>query len=79
MESRKVVLINLSRGKNRDADVENRLWTLQGKEMVGPTERVALTYIHSVQISCSVVSNSLGPHRLQHARLPCPSPTPGAC
>jgi len=30
----------------------------------------------SVQFSCSVVSNSLWPHRLQHARLPCPSPTP---
>ena len=33
----------------------------------------------SVQFSCSVVSNSLWPHELQHARLPCPSPTPGAC
>ena len=32
----------------------------------------------SVQFSCSVVSNSLWPHGLQHARLPCPSPTPGA-
>ena len=30
----------------------------------------------SVQLSHSVVSNSLPPHRLQHARLPCPSPTP---
>ena len=30
------------------------------------------------QFSCSVVSNSLRPHRLQHARLPCPSPTPRA-
>ena len=30
-------------------------------------------------ISCSVVSSSLLPHRRQHARLPCPSPTPGAC
>ena len=29
----------------------------------------------SVQLSCSVVSNSLWPHGLQHARLPCPSPT----
>ena len=28
---------------------------------------------------CSVVSNSLPPHGLQHARLPCPSPTLGAC
>ena len=32
----------------------------------------------SVQFSCSVMSNSLQPHGLQHARLPCPSPTPGA-
>ena len=28
----------------------------------------------SVQFSCSVVSNSLRPHGLQHARPPCPSP-----
>ena len=30
------------------------------------------------QFSHSVVSDSLQPHGLQHARLPCPSPTPGA-
>ena len=29
-----------------------------------------------VQFSRSVVSDSLGPHGLQHARPPCPSPTP---
>ena len=29
--------------------------------------------------SCSVMSNSLQPHELQHARSPCPSPFPGAC
>ena len=33
----------------------------------------------SVQFSCSVVSDSLWPHGLQHIRLPCPSPTPRAC
>ena len=32
----------------------------------------------SVQFSHSVVSDSLQPHGLQHLRLPCPSPTPGA-
>ena len=32
---------------------------------------------YSVQFSCSVVSDSLRPHELQHARPPCPSPTPG--
>ena len=31
----------------------------------------------SVQLSHSVVSGSLWPHELQHARPPCPSPTPG--
>ena len=31
------------------------------------------------QFSCSVVSASLRPHGLQHARPPCPSPIPGAC
>ena len=29
--------------------------------------------------SRSVVSDSLRPHGLQHARLPCPSPPPGVC
>ena len=31
----------------------------------------------SVQFSQSAVSDSLRPHELQHARPPCPSPTPG--
>ena len=31
----------------------------------------------SVQFSCSVESDSLQPHELQHARPPCPSPNPG--
>ena len=28
-------------------------------------------------VCCSVLPSSLRPHRLQHTRLPCPSPTPG--
>jgi len=31
----------------------------------------------SVQFSRSLVSDSLRPHESQHARPPCPSPTPG--
>ena len=30
----------------------------------------------SVQFSCSVMSDSLRPHELQHTRPPCPSPAP---
>ena len=33
----------------------------------------------SAQISLSIVSDSLWPHRRQHASLPWPSSTPGAC
>ena len=42
---------------------------------------VPLVFINpaSVQFSHSVVSDSLRPHRLQHARPPCPSATPRAC
>ena len=36
-----------------------------------------ILYIRSDQVSRSVVSNSLWPHESQHARPPCPSPTPG--
>ena len=38
-----------------------------------------LTSFISVQFSHSIVSNSLQPHGLQQARLPCPSKTPRAC
>ena len=33
--------------------------------------------IQSVQLSHSVVSDSFRPHGLQHAKLPCPLPSPG--
>ena len=34
---------------------------------------------HLLFFSCSVVPDCLQPHGLQHARLPCPSPSPGVC
>ena len=71
-----VLLILLTpRQQNSDLDRCVHLW--------GWTE--GLSYIplcldtksnHSVQFSCSVMSESLQPHGLQHARPPCPSPTP---
>ena len=33
--------------------------------------------LRHLQFSCSVVSDSLRPHEPEHARPPCPSPTPG--
>ena len=40
---------------------------------------IAFSYVmfSSVQFSCSVMSDSLRLDELQHARPPCPSPTPG--
>ena len=37
---------------------------------------IALTQFSSVQFSHSVMSDSLQPHKPQHTRPPCPSPTP---
>ena len=42
-------------------------------------ESVFKTYYLGVQFSLSVLSDSLWTRGLQHARLPCPLPTPGAC
>ena len=39
------------------------------------TQRVIDPFL-SVQFSCSVMSDCLRPHESQHARPPCPSPTP---
>ena len=40
---------------------------------------MSLHSISSDHFSPSVLSDSLRPHGRQHARLPCPLPTPGAC
>ena len=42
-----------------------------------PTRTPHTALYISVQLSHSVVSDSLRPHEPQHARVPCPSPTPG--
>ena len=38
--------MNLVQGRNKDADVENRLEYMGGKGKLGQSERVTLTYIH---------------------------------
>ena len=53
-------------------------YSLWGCKKSDTTERLTFTFKSSVLFSFSVVSDSLRPHGLQHARLPCPSPTPRA-
>ena len=48
------------------------------KLIIQKTNMMASGPISSVQFSRSIVSDSLRPHGLQHARLPCPSSTPHA-
>ena len=76
--------------KSRDSQKSNLLWYMN---FIVIQKHLKHGFIHkhvqskaslnskliSVQFSHSVVSDSLRPYGLQHARLPCPSPTPGAC
>ena len=42
-------------------------------------KKISVFLLIQFQFSHSVMFDSLGPHGLQHARLPCPSLTPQAC
>ena len=46
---------------------------------ISKNEKTLLTKLSGSQFSHSVMSNSLRLHGLQHARLSCPSSTPGGC
>ena len=72
------------RSLGQDAPLEREMathssilaWGIPWMEETGQpstTERLSIP----VQFSCSVVSDSLRPREPQHARPPCPSPTPG--
>ena len=52
---------------------DSKSWRHEGR--LTPKERPRSLF-SSVQFSRSVVSDSLRPHESQHARPPCPSPTP---
>ena len=62
-------------GLSRFAEAEEHVTKGQRGGKEGDSGAVAC----SVQFSCSVVCDSLWPHGLQHARLPCPSATSRAC
>ena len=58
-------------------------WWFKGK-LIQPLWKTVWRFLKklklpSIQINHSVVSDSLRPYRLQHARPPCPSPTPKDC
>ena len=64
MEFRKTVPMILNAGQHRRHRYKEQTFWTQWEVSVS-------------QFSRSVISDSLRPHELQHARPPCPSPTPG--
>ena len=62
--------------KNKPNITKRHILSFQKQSKIKPDQ--THLNISSVQFSHSVVSNSLWPHRLQHTRLPCPSPNPRA-
>ena len=69
------------------SSILHRVWSplsLQCQDFTGvylpfpaPSLPTLLCHFSSIQFSRSVVSDSLRPHESQHARPPCPSPSPG--
>ena len=64
------------RGLWKLLDGRDWLWEKLGLVLMG--RAVFSQSVQFSQFSCSVMSDSLQPRGLQVARLPCPSPTPGA-
>ena len=65
-----------------ELDMEQQTGSKLGKEYIKAVycHSAYLTSMQSsFQFSCSVVSDSLRPHGLQHTWPPCPSPFPGVC
>ena len=61
----------------RDAEWVKRSRVGNAKVTLGRVQSWHHGRLSSVQFSCSVMSDSLSPHEPQHARPPCPLPTPG--
>ena len=70
-----VIQVYAPTSNTEEAEVQQFYENLQDLLKLTPKKHVLFT-IKSDQISRSVVSDSLRPHESQHARPPCPTPTP---
>ena len=58
-------------------ELDNEVEIGEVLEVLSSTGKHSVQFSRSVQFSHSVMSDSLRPHEAQHARPPCPSPSPG--
>ena len=66
----------------RGAQIAGKTWFLGVSVRVFPGDNSIWIGVLNTDFCCcsvTVMSNFLRPHGLQHTRLPCPSPSPGAC
>ena len=68
------IMNNLITNTEIEAVIKNSQKTKAQDQMA--SQEKSIKHFISVQFSHSVVSDSLPPHESQHARPPCPSPTP---
>ena len=72
------LLWNLKKNKDCCLCLKSYRWILvSGKHNKGVNICKGSSKFNSVQLSRSVMSDSLRPHESQHTRPPCPSPYPG--
>ena len=70
--------VEKGKGDKRAKDLNSLFTTLKKKNCQWIFEK-KLSLISPLLFNHSVMSNSLWSQRLQHTRLPCPSPSPRAC
>ena len=56
--------------------ISDSRWVITPLLLSGSLRPFCIVLLRILQFSCSVVSDSLWPHRLQNTRPPCPSPNP---
>ena len=73
-------LVCCSSWGHKESDTTERLiWTNQGRAGYSCAKHLNSNGLWLLLFSCSVVSHPLQPHKLQHARLSCPSLSSGVC
>ena len=72
----KVRILIIKAGRFGESQIGKAKGRNQGTEITVNFGRSWVFFGSSVQFSRSVMSDSLRPHESQHARPPCPSPTP---